>query len=415
MKIVELTAREIFNSRGMPTIECEIILDDGRSVIASVPTGTSCGEGEAVELRDGGTRLMGKGVRKAVNIIETIIAPLLIGRTPHLIAMDELIRELDGTENKSKLGANTLLAVSMAVCKAQAVAEDVELYELIAYLCGYDLVGLPYPMFNVINGGAHASNKLQIQEFMIMPVGVPTFRAAMDVAVTFYQTLKEILKQEGKDTSVGDEGGFAPDLENDMQALDYLMEARELVQVDNGGSIMIALDVAASQFYNKRTRDYSWQGNRCSSADMISWYQGLTEQYPIYALEDGLSEHDWDGWRELTLRLGPKIQIVGDDIFVTNLERIRDSIEQDVANTILIKPNQVGTVTETLQAIMLSKEYDRNVIISHRSGETNDSFIADVAVGTSAGQIKAGGLSRGERMVKYNRLLQIEAQLLGGE
>lgn len=415
MKIINLTAREIFNSRGMPTIECEILLEDGRSVTASVPTGTSCGEGEAVELRDGGSRLMGKGVRKAVEIIETIIAPLLIGQAPQLIVMDELIRELDGTKNKSKLGANTLLAVSIAVCKAQAVAEDAELYELIAYLCGYDLVGLPYPMFNVINGGVHASNNLQIQEFMIMPVGVPTFRAAMDVAATFYQTLKEILLQEGKDISVGDEGGFAPNFESDLQALDYIMEARELVQVDNGGSIMIALDVAASQFYNKRTKEYSWQGNLCSSSDMITWYKKLVASYPIYALEDGLSEHDWDGWEKLTVELGSKIQIVGDDIFVTNLERIRDSIERDVANTVLIKPNQVGTVTETLQAIMLAKEYDRNVIISHRSGETNDSFIADVAVGMSAGQIKAGGLSRGERMVKYNRLLQIEMQLLSEE
>lgn len=415
MKIVELTAREIFNSRGMPTIECEIVLENGKSVTASVPTGVSCGEGEAVELRDGGSRLEGKGVLKAVEIIQTVIAPLLIGRAPHVITMDELIRELDGTENKSKLGANTLLAVSVAVCKAQAMADDVELYELIAYLCGYELVGIPYPMFNVINGGAHASNNLQIQEFMIMPVGIPTFHAAMDVAATFYQTLKEILLQEGKDVAVGDEGGFAPDFKNDIQALDYLMEARELVQVDNGGSIMIALDVAASQFYNKRTREYSWQGKSCSASEMIEWYKNIVSEYPIYALEDGLSEHDWEGWEELTLELGSKIQIVGDDIFVTNLERIRDSIEQDVANTVLIKPNQVGTVTETLQAIILSKEYDRNVIVSHRSGETNDSFIADLAVGTSAGQIKAGGLSRGERMAKYNRLLQIETQLLGEE
>ena len=415
MKIVELTAREIFNSRGMPTIECEIVLEDGRSVTASVPTGTSCGEGEAIEMRDGGDRLMGQGVLKAVEIIKTIIAPVLIGREPQFVVMDEIIRELDGTENKSKLGANTLLAVSIAVCKAQAVAEDAELYELIAYLCGYDSVGLPYPMFNVINGGVHASNNLQIQEFMIMPVGVPTFRAAMEVAATFYQTLKEILLQEGKDIAVGDEGGFAPNFDNDIQALDYLMEARELVQVDNGGSIMIALDVAASQFYNKRTRQYNWQGDICSSAEMIAWYKNLVEKYPIDAIEDGLSEHDWDGWEDLTVELGSRIQIVGDDIFVTDLERIRDSIERGVANTVLIKPNQVGTVTETLQAIMLAKEYDRNVIISHRSGETNDSFIADVAVGMSAGQIKAGGLSRGERMVKYNRLLQIETLLLGSE
>lgn len=413
MKIIELTAREIFNSRGMPTIECEIILEDGRSVVSSVPTGTSCGEGEAVELRDGDSRLNGMGVLKAVDIIKTVIAPLLVGRIPHLITADELIRNLDGTENKSHLGANTLLAVSMAVCKAQAVAEGIELYELIAYLCGYELVGLPYPMFNVINGGAHAPNNLQIQEIMIMPVGMSTLRDTMDVAVTFYQTLKEILKQEGKEIAVGDEGGFAPNFDTDIQALDYIMEARELTQVNNGCSIMIALDIAASQFYNKRTRLYQWQGATYSSDRMIEWYKNLVAQYPIYAIEDGLSEHDWQGWQEFTNEFGSKIQIVGDDLLVTNLERIRECIELNACNTVLIKPNQVGTVTETLQAIMLSKEYDKNVIVSHRSGETNDSFIADLAVGTSAGQIKAGGLSRGERMVKYNRLLQIEAQLLG--
>ncbi len=410
---MELTAREIFNSRGMPTIECEIILEDGKVVRASVPTGASCGEGEAVELRDGGSRVMGRGVLKAVDIIKTKIAPLLIDQVPNVIKVDEMLLELDGTPDKSNLGANTLLAVSIAVCKAQAVAEHVELYELIADLCGYDLVSLPYPMFNVINGGAHASNKLQIQEFMIMPVGMATFREAMETATTFFQVLKKVLEQAGLDTAVGDEGGFAPDFEHDIQALDCLMEVIEYVQHTLGLSTMIVLDVAASQFYNKRTAEYTFQGSAMSSDDMISWYTKLIAQYPIYGIEDGLSEHDWDGWEQLTQVLGSKVQIIGDDIFVTHLERIRDGIERNVANTVLIKPNQVGTVTETLQAIKLSKEYDRNVIISHRSGETNDSFIADVAVGTSAGQIKAGGLSRGERMVKYNRLLKIEDELLG--
>ncbi len=413
MKIVNVSAREIFNSRGMPTIECELTLEEGKRVVASVPTGTSRGEGEALELRDGGTRLKGMGVLKAVQIIETKIAPLLIGLQPNVIRVDELLCDLDGTENKSNLGANTTLAVSIAVCKAQAVAEGVPLYELIADLCGYDLVSLPYPMFNVINGGMHASNNLQIQEFMIMPVGISTFHKAMEIAAHFYQALKTRLENAGKDTAVGDEGGFAPNFGNDTQALDFLMESIEKVQQTTDSTIMIALDVAASQFYNRRTGEYNWQGMGMSSAEMIDWYAKLVEKYPIYGIEDGLSEHDWDGWEQLTLKLGSKIQIVGDDIFVTNLERIRDGIEQDVANTVLVKPNQVGTVTQTLQAIMLSKAYDRNVIISHRSGETNDPFIADMAVGTSAGQIKAGGLSRGERMAKYNRLLQIEQELLG--
>lgn len=412
MKIINVLAREIFDSRGLPTIECGIVLENETILRASVPTGVSCGEGEAVELRDGGLRLMGKGVRKAVQIIETTISPLLIGREPSIITIDALLRELDGTDNKSKLGANTMLAVSTAVCKAEAAVEHMELYELIAYLCGYELAALPYPMFNMINGGAHASNNLRIQEFMIMPVGVPTFQEAMEVAVTFYHALKNVLAQSGRTTAVGDEGGFAPDLSHDMQAIDLLMEVIEYVQHQCDASIMIVLDVAASQFYDKRTREYLWHGKLMTSDDLISWYSNLVEKYPIYGIEDGLSEHDWDGWERLTQVLGSKIQIIGDDIFVTNLERIRDGIERNVANTVLIKPNQVGTITETLQAIKLSKEYDKNIVVSHRSGETNDSFIADLAVGTSAGQIKAGGPSRGERLAKYNRLLQIEDTLL---
>lgn len=412
MKIAHINAREIFNSRGMPTIECEIILDNGMSACASVPTGTSRGEKEAVEMRDGGFRLMGTGVLKAVQTLEQVIAPILIGREPNLIRMDEDMKALDGTENKSRLGANTILAASMAIAKIQARMEDIELYELIAYLCEYELVALPFPMFNLINGGAHAHNNLQIQEFMIMPVGVSTFHAAMEVAVTLSQMLKKVLEQNGYSTAVGDEGGFAPDLHHDTQALDFIMEAIEYVQQDFEGSIMIALDCAASQFYNRQTKTYNWHGKNMSSKDMISWYARLAEQYPLYAIEDGLSEHDWEGWQELTALLGNKIELVGDDIFVTNSDLIWEGIDYNIANTVLIKPNQVGTVTEALQAIKLCKEYDRNVIVSHRSGETNDTFIADLAVGTSAGQIKAGGLSRGERMAKYNRLLKIEDELL---
>lgn len=412
MKIIAITAQEIFDARGMPTILCEIVLENSMKVAASVPAGLSRGGREAVELRDGGERLMGYGVRKAIQLIEITIAPLLIGQEPNVIRMDEMLIELDGTENKSKLGANTILAVSIAICKAQAVCEQCEPYELIAGLMGHDTVSLPFPMFNVINGGLHASNDLQIQEFMIMPVGVSSFHAAMEMAVTFFHTLKKVLTHQGLSTAVGDEGGFAPDFKHETQALDCLMEAIEQTQLTEGASIMIALDVAASHFYNKQAQAYMWQGELVSADDLISWYTQLVSQYPMYAIEDGLSEHDWDGWKKLTAQLGQRIQIVGDDIFVSNANLIYQGIDEHVANTVLIKPNQVGTVTETLQAIKLAGEYDRNVIVSHRSGETNDFFIADVAVGSSAGQIKAGGLSRGERMAKYNRLLQIENQLL---
>lgn len=411
MKIISIAAREIFNSRGMPTISCEIILDNGARVTSSVPTGTSRGKKEAMEVRDGGTRLMGQGVLKAINIIETIIAPELIGQEPNVIVMDEQMKVLDGTQNKSRLGANTILAVSIAVCKAQAATAHCEPYELIADLCGYDLVSIPFPMFNVINGGLHASNGLQVQEFMVIPVGVASFHMAMEMGITFFHVLKKILIQNGLSTAVGDEGGFASDFQHETQALDCLMEAIEYMEQEHNVHFMMALDIAASHFYNKGARAYNWQGKLISSDDLLSWYKQLVRQYPIYALEDGLSEDDWDGWIHLTRELGNRIQIVGDDVFVTDAQTVFNGIHDQVANTVLVKPNQVGTVTETLQVIKLAKEYDRNVIVSHRSGETNDTFIADIAVGTSAGQIKAGGLSRGERLSKYNRLLHIEDQL----
>lgn len=415
MKIVRVIGREIFDSRGMPTIECEIILENGLSVAASVPTGASRSEYEAKELRDGGLRLLGKGVLRSVQIIEQIIEPQLIGREPNLIEMDQELVVLDDTDDKSKLGANTILATSIALCKAQALIEGLEPYELIAHLCGYDMASLPFPMFNVINGGAHAYNKLQFQEFMIMPVGVPSIHEAMDIAVTFFAILKKILHEQGLSTAVGDEGGFAPELDHESQALDLIMEALGYMQNDFGGSLMIALDVAASQFYDKNSGLYRLHGRQYSSDELITYYTQLVDKYPLYALEDGLDQDDWDGWQKLTAKLGSRLQIVGDDIFATNPNRIYEGIDRNVANTVIIKPNQVGTVTETLQAIQLCKEYDRNVIVSHRSGETNDSFIADLAVGTSAGQIKAGGPSRGERMAKYNRLLMIEDELLQAE
>lgn len=412
MKIVRVMGREIFDSRGMPTIECEIVLENGFSVAASVPTGASRSAYEAKELRDGGLRLMGKGVLKSIQIIEQLIEPVLIGREPNVIEMDQELVVLDDTDDKSKLGANTILATSIAICKAQAFIEALEPYELIAHLCGYDMAALPFPMFNVINGGAHAYNKLRFQEFMIMPVGVPTIHEALEISITFFSVLKKILEEQGFSTAVGDEGGFAPDLDHETQALDLIMEAMSYVQNDFGGSLMIAVDVAASQFYNKSSGLYTLHGRQYSSDELIGYYGQLIDKYPLYSLEDGLDQDDWDGWQKLTAKLGSRLQIVGDDIFATNANRIYEGIDRNVANTVVIKPNQVGTLTETLQSIQLCKEHDRNVIVSHRSGETNDSFIADIAVGTSAGQIKAGGLTRGERMAKYNRLLMIEDELL---
>jgi phosphopyruvate hydratase len=412
MKITHISAKEIFDSRGLPTVSCEIILENGASVSASVPSGASRGKTEALEMRDGGTRLMGLGVLKSIKIIEDKIAPMFIGKEPRVIAMDEAMIALDDTERKSHLGANSMLAVSIAICKAQALIEGLQVYELIAYLCENETVSIPFPMFNVINGGMHAHNNLRIQEFMVIPVGFSTFQAAIEMGVTLSHTLKKLLLHNGYSSVVGDEGGFAPALKHDTEALDILMEAIQYAQADSEGSLMIALDVAASQFYNPQSTLYNWHGNMLTSEEMIAWYVQLAQKYPLYAIEDGLSESDKDGWRDLYKQLGSKIEIVGDDIFTTNAELIYEGIDQQLANTVIIKPNQIGTVTEALQAIKLCQEYDMRTIVSHRSGETNDSFIADLAVGSNAGQIKAGGLSRGERMAKYNRLLEIERQLL---
>ncbi len=412
MKITKVISREIFDSRGFPTVECELILDNNFSVVASAPSGASRGKYEAVSLYDNNTRLMGFGVRKAVNNIEQIIAPLLIGKEPNTVQMDTMLVQLDGTDNKSKLGANALIATSMAICKAHALMEHIELYELIAYLCGFETVSLPLPMFNMINGGVHADNNLQIQEYMIVIIGMNSFREVMECGVTIFHTLKELLRQQGKRVAVGDEGGFAPNFTNETEALDSLMMAIELVQKNFNATIMISLDVAASQLYDAKRQMYCWQGQYINTNELIAWYESLLKRYPIYSIEDGLSESDWDGWQTLSNTIGSKVKIVGDDIFVTNPQRIWEGIQRDISNAVLIKPNQIGTVTETLQAVKLCKEYNIHTIISHRSGETNDSFIADFAVGISADQIKAGGCSRGERMAKYNRLLRIEQQLI---
>ncbi len=412
MKIRQLIGREIFDSRGLPTLACDLILEDGRSVTASVPAGTSRGSGEAIEMRDGGERLMGMGLKKAIDILEQKIAPRFVGHLPELVQMDLQLIEMDGTLTKEKFGANTLLAVSMAVAKAQALINGVELYELVAELCDLGSVSLPLPMFNMINGGAHANSGLQIQEFMVVPVHAPTFRIAMESAAILFHTLGNLLKKKKKSTAVGLEGGFAADFKSEHEALDLLMEGLEQTKNDREGNFVLALDVAATQFYDSKKKRYRFQGEEKTTEQMIAFYEKLADEYPIYSIEDGLSEDDWDGWIAMQKALGSDVQLVGDDIFVTNPQKIAQGIEKNAAGAVLIKPNQIGTITETLQAIKLCKEYDMNVIISHRSGETNDSFIADLAVGTSAGLIKAGGCSRGERLAKYNRLLRIEDMLV---
>ncbi len=414
MKIKQIIGREIYDSRGYPTIECSLVLDKDVQIIASVPSGASRGTYEAVPLRDGGDRLEGQGVLKAIENLEEIIAPALIGQEPNIVQMDAAMIDLDGTDDKSNLGANAILAASMAVCKAQAFVANMDIYEFIAYICDFETFMFPGPMLNVINGGIHANNNLQIQEFMIVPQGMGSFRDAFEVSTMVFHALKRLLKENGKAVAVGDEGGFAPDLKDEIEALDYLLQAIESVQMPSGGSIMIALDIAASQFYNSEKQYYLWQGKKVSSQELIDWYEQLidSKKYPIYSIEDGLHEDDWDGWAILRKTLGPKVRLVGDDIFVTNPQRIWEAIESGIADTVLIKPNQIGTVTETLQAIKLCKEYDVKTVVSHRSGETNDSFIADLAVGVSADHIKAGACSRGERLAKYNRLLKIEDDLL---
>lgn len=415
MKITQIIAREIYDSRGWPTIQCDIALDDDTIVSASVPAGLSRSRYEARERRDGGKRLWGMGVKKAIETIHSIIAPELVGQEPHALDMDFKMIDIDGTPDKSYLGANAMLAVSMALYRAHAHAEGVELYELIAYICDAESVTLPFPLLNVINGGLHADTGLGIQEFMIVPVAAENFRSSLELSVTVFHELKNVLKKHGKSTAVGDEGGFAPHFKNYFEALDILMEVLDKVDTADGGKCVIGLDVAASQLYDKTRGIYLWDGRRVSSADLIAEYEALVDQYPIYSIEDGLDEDDWNGWQQLTARLEDKAQIVADDIFATNTYRIEQGIKDHIATGVIIKPNQVGTITETLQAIQLSKENELNCIVSHRSGETEDTFIADLAVGASVGQIKAGGCSRSERLAKYNRLLEIEDTLMGAE
>ena len=411
--IIDIVAREILDSRGNPTVEADVVLEDGVRGRAAVPSGASTGEHEAVELRDGDKKhYMGKGVLKAVDNIESIIAPELAGMdASNQRLIDATMVALDGTDNKSKLGANAILAVSMAVARASAESLGLPLYR---YLGGVNACILPTPMMNILNGGAHADNNVDFQEFMVMPVGAETFSDALRWGTEVFHTLRGVLKKKGYNTAVGDEGGFAPSLKSNVEALEVILEAIELAGYKAGEQIAIALDPAASEFYNKDTGKYVFKKSDKSektSEQMAAYWESWTKQYPIISIEDGLAEDDWKGWRSLTEKIGGSVQLVGDDLFVTNTKRLQKGIEEGIGNSILIKVNQIGTVTETLEAIELARRNGYTSIISHRSGETEDTFIADLAVGTGAGQIKTGSASRTDRIAKYNQLLRIEEEL----
>jgi len=406
--IYDVFAREVLDSRGNPTIEVDVILESGYMGRAIVPSGASTGEREALELRDGDAkRYKGKGVKKAVENVNDIIGPKIEGLDAlDQVYIDNYLIELDGTDNKSNLGANAILAVSMAVSRAAADFLGLPLYR---YLGGVHARELPVPMMNVINGGAHAQNSLDAQEFMIVPAGADCFKEAIRMGVETFHTLKGVLKDKGFATGVGDEGGFAPQLKNTREALDMLMVAIEKAGYKPGEDIWIALDPAASEFYKKNK--YHIDGNKWTNDKMVDFYESLINEYPIISIEDGLAQNDWEGWKKLTQRCASRIQVVGDDIFVTNPKIFAEGIEKGIANSILIKLNQIGTVTETLTTIEMAKRAGYTCVISHRSGETEDTFIADLAVATNVGQIKTGSASRSERIAKYNQLMRIEEEL----
>jgi len=408
LRIKNVKARQIFDSRGVPTVECEVVLECGAIGVAAVPSGASTGEYEAVELRDKGTDYLGKGVLKAVNNVNTEIFNAIRGElADRQYKIDKIMCELDGTENKSRLGANAILSVSLAVAKAAACAYGLPLYK---YLGGVSARTLPVPMLNIMNGGAHASNNLDIQEFMIAPVGAKSFAEAMKMSTEIVSHLKNILKEDELSVAVGDEGGFAPNLESDEDALKYIIRAIEFAGYVPGKDVKIALDVASSEWYNGSTYYLPKRKITMTSGELIDYISDLVKKYPIYSVEDPLSENDWDGFAQITKRL-PEYQIVGDDLFVTNTKRLQKGIDLKCANAILIKPNQIGSLTETLEAIHLAQKNGYKAVISHRSGETEDTTIADIAVATNAGQIKTGAPVRGERTCKYNRLLKIEEEL----
>lgn len=406
-EIIDILAREVLDSRGNPTVQVDIYLDSGVMGRATVPSGASTGTREAIELRDGDKRYFGKGVQKAVDNILNEIAPNIIGMDSlDQEGIDKFLIELDGTENKSRLGANAILAVSMAVCKASAEELGLPLYR---YIGGTKAKTLPIPMMNIINGGVHADNNLDIQEFMIVPVGFSRFSQALRAGVEVFHSLKEILKNKGLSTAVGDEGGFSPMLEKNEEAIKLIIEAIKKAGYEPGKDIYIALDAAASEFFDEGF--YIVEGKKLTSKEMIEYYESLIDKYPIISIEDGMSEADWEGWELLSQRLKEKIQLVADDLVVTNPKIIKEAIKRGIANSVLIKLNQIGTVSETLEAIELTKNNKYTAIVSHRSGETEDTTIADLSVACNTGFIKTGSLSRGERIAKYNRLLQIEEEL----
>lgn len=410
--ISSIYAREVLDSRGNPTVEVEVLTESGAFGRAIVPSGASTGEHEAIELRDGDKgRYLGKGVLKAVENVNEIIAPNLIGYdVTFQTTIDKIMLELDGTENKSKLGANAILGVSMAVARAAADYVGLPLY---LYLGGFNAKQLPTPMMNIINGGSHADNNVDFQEFMIMPVGAKSFREALRMGAEVFHNLKKVLSGYGFNTAVGDEGGFAPDLESNEAGLKVIIEAIEKAGFKPGEDIVLAMDVAASEFYNKEKKVYQLkgEGKELTNLEMVDFYANLIDKYPIVSIEDGLDENDWEGWAKLTEKLGKRIQLVGDDLFVTNTTKLSRGIQEGVANSILIKVNQIGTLTETFNAIEMAKRAGYTAVVSHRSGETEDTTIAEIAVATNAGQIKTGSLSRTDRIAKYNQLLRIEEEL----
>ncbi len=410
MRVVDIRGREIIDSRGNPTVEADVELEEGTVGRASVPSGASTGTREAVELRDGDPlRFLGKGVLNAVGHVNGELRNALVGRDAlDQSSIDRRMLELDGTDNKSRLGANALLAVSLATARAAAQSQRLPLYR---YLGGDDAVVMPVPMMNIINGGVHADNSLDIQEFMIVPAGLPTFSAALRCGVEVFQRLRQLLHERGLSTSVGDEGGFAPNLASNEAALGLILEAIEAAGYKAGQDVWLGLDVASSEFHRDGVYLLESEGRRFTAAQFTEYLASLAGRYPIVTIEDGMAEADWEGWAGLTRRLGSKIQLVGDDLFVTNTEILSRGIAEEVANAILIKPNQIGTLTETLAAIDMAARAGYKAVVSHRSGETEDSTIADIAVGSSATQIKTGSLSRSDRVAKYNQLLRIEEQL----
>ena len=408
-EIVEVVGREVLDSRGNPTVEVEVVLDSGATGRAIVPSGASTGEYEAVELRDGGRRYLGKGVLRAVENVNNILAQVVIGMdATNQRSLDNALIELDGTENKSRLGANAMLGVSLSVAHAAASELELPLYRAIG---GPHAHVLPVPMMNVINGGAHADNNVDLQEFMIMPVGAPSFHEAVRWGVETYHTLKKVLADRGLSTAVGDEGGFAPNLSSNEDAVAILVEAIEKAGYAPGTDIAIALDPAMSELYRDGAYHLTGEGKVLSAPQMVEWWTSLVDRYPIISIEDGMAENDWSGWAQMTAALGSRIQLVGDDLFVTNTRRLQMGIDQSVANSVLIKVNQIGTLSETLDTVELATRHSYTSVMSHRSGETEDSTIADLAVATNCGQIKTGAPARSDRVAKYNQLLRIEEML----